>query len=123
MISEDQFEYARDREDSNMSRKTEYRLPPLRPDWTHLVDVLAFQLGNQLFTPGFLDLDSTSFQKSGDVGDGGSGVSTEGEEEVGSDVLHFCETKQIARDGKRASERRQRGDQSPWPAWQSSLFH
>ena len=55
---------------------------------THLVDVLAVQLSNQLLDPGGVDLGTGSLEDSGNVFSLGGGLSTELGEEVGSNVLH-----------------------------------
>lgn len=70
---------------ASCSTSTRRRFPSLE---THLVDVLALELGNQLLSTLLLDLDATSLEEGGDVGSRRRGVSTELEEEVGGDVLH-----------------------------------
>jgi hypothetical protein len=57
---------------------------------THLVDVLALELGDQLLDPARVDLGAGGLEDRGDVGSGGGGLATELEEEVSGDVLHFC---------------------------------
>lgn len=54
------------------------------------MDVLALKLGDELVEALGVSLNTDGLEDSLDVGSGGAGVATEAEEEVGSEVLHFC---------------------------------
>ena len=56
---------------------------------THLVDVLALELRHKLGQSLLVGLDTNRVEETLDVRRRGAGVSTEGEKEVGSNVLHF----------------------------------
>lgn len=56
----------------------------------YLLDVLALKLGNELVEAVGVSLNTDRLEDGLDVGSGGAGVATEAEEEVGSEVLHFC---------------------------------
>jgi len=56
----------------------------------YLVDVLALELGDELVETLLVGLNTNRLKDSLDVVGGGSGVTTESEEKVCSQVLHFC---------------------------------
>ena len=56
---------------------------------THLVDVLALELGDELLNSGILGLDADSGKELLDVASGGGGVTAGLEEQVSSQVLHL----------------------------------
>jgi hypothetical protein len=56
---------------------------------TYFVDVLASELRDQLFEAVLICLDTDSAKDLLDVGGGGCGVTTDLEEEVGSDMAHL----------------------------------
>ena len=55
----------------------------------YLVDVLALELRDEGLETGLIGLNTDGLKDSLDVGSGGGGVTTESEEEVGREVLHF----------------------------------
>ena len=56
---------------------------------TYLVDVLALKLGEELLKALVVGLDTDGLEDGLHVSGGRGGVSTETEEEVGCEVLHF----------------------------------
>lgn len=56
---------------------------------TNLVEALALELGDDLLETVTLSVDADGGEDGLDVGGGGSLVAGKGEEEVGSEVLHF----------------------------------
>lgn len=56
---------------------------------THLVDVLALELSDELVELGGVGLDANNLKEGLDVGGGGGGVATLLEEEVSGEVLHL----------------------------------
>lgn len=56
---------------------------------TNLVEVLALELGDDLLEAVTLSVDTDGGENGLDVGGGGGLVASKGEEEVGSEVLHF----------------------------------
>jgi hypothetical protein len=61
---------------------------------TNLLEVLALELGDDLLDAVRLSVDADGRENGLDVGGGGSLVAGKGEEEVGSEILHFERTKQ-----------------------------
>lgn len=55
----------------------------------YLVDVLALELRQELGQAVIISLNANGAEDRLDVGSGGRGVATEGEEEVSCEVLHF----------------------------------
>lgn len=58
-------------------------------DKSYLVDVLALKLGDELVETVGVSIDADGLEDLLDVFGGGRGVSTEAEEKVGCEVLHF----------------------------------
>lgn len=58
-------------------------------EFAHLVDVLALELGEELLETLVVRLNADRLENGLDVGSRGGGVAAEGEEEVGSEVLHL----------------------------------
>ena len=57
--------------------------------WTHLADVLALELRDELVEAVVIGLDASDIEELLDVRSRGGGVSTGLEEEVGSNVTHL----------------------------------
>jgi hypothetical protein len=55
----------------------------------YLVDVLALELGEKSVEPLIISVDTDRFENGLDVLGGRRGVTTEGEEKVSCEVLHF----------------------------------
>jgi hypothetical protein len=73
---------------------------------THLVDVLALELRDQLLQPGLIGLNTTSGEERLDVSGGWGGVTTEREEEIRGDVLHFVSEKEKEKEKEKESFRK-----------------
>lgn len=56
---------------------------------TYLVDVLALKLGDEGVQALLIGLDTGGLEHALDVGGGRAGVTSDSEEKVGSEVLHF----------------------------------
>lgn len=64
---------------------------PSDPEWrmeAYLVDILARELSDELLKTVVVDLNTSGAENGLDVLRGGRGVTAEGEEEVGCEVLH-----------------------------------
>ena len=59
------------------------------PFFAYLLDILALQLGEESVKTLIISLDSDGFENLLDVLCGRRGVTAEGEEKVGCEVLHF----------------------------------
>lgn len=65
-----------------------------RASVTNLLEVLALELGDDLLETVTLSVDADGGEDGLDVGGGGGLVAGKGEEEVGSEILHFERTSQ-----------------------------
>ena len=65
-----------------------------RASVTNLLEVLALELGDDLLETVTLSVDTDGGEDGLDVGGGGGLSAGKGEEEVGSEILHFERTRQ-----------------------------